>query len=252
MRKLFGSRFKKILKKDGRTFLLAFDHGVEHGPHKYEGIDLNPQRIVDIAAHAADAVILHVGAMKRLEKIPKRLGLVIKVTARTNLAPNMIQEIVTSVEEAVSYGADAISATVYVGNEYEYKMLRNLAEIKRECLKYDLPLLGFMYPRVKGKPKNDVIAVRYAARLGSELGLDLIKTYYTGSKQSFSKVVRDAFAPVVAAGGMKTGSIDTFFKEVKDVIASGAAGLAIGRNVWMRKNAIEVAKRVRQLVHGKD
>lgn len=248
---MFGKekKLKKIIKKDGKALLIAFDHAVEHGPSVYEGINLDPKRIVEIAKQGADGIILHVGSA-RYARIPKNLALIVKVTARTNLAPNQVEEIVTSVEEAENIGADAIAATVYVGNENEWRMLRNLAGLKKECLRRELPLIAFMYPRVKGKRKNDVDCVRYAARLGAELGVDVVKTYYTGSKESFSKVVKDCFVPVVAAGGEKTKTESEFFEEVKNVLEAGAAGLAVGRNVWARKNAVEILRKVREIIHG--
>jgi class I fructose-bisphosphate aldolase len=242
-------KMKKIFR-DGKALLMAFDHAVEHGPYVYEGINLDPKRIVEIAKHGADGIILHVGAAKYVGKIPKNLALIIKVTARTNLAPNMIEEIVTRVDEALACGADAIAATVYVGCEKEWYMLRNLAQLKLECMKRKLPLIAFMYPRVKGMKKNDVKAVWYAARLGAELGVDAVKTYYTGSKQSFAKVVEDCFVPVVVAGGKKVKTTK-FLEQVKDVMEAGASGLAVGRNVWARdkKDAIKILEKLRKIVH---
>lgn len=243
-------KMKKIFR-NGKALLIAFDHAVEHGPYAYEGINLNPKRIVEIAKQGADGIILHVGAVKYIGKIPKKLALIIKVTARTNLAPNRIEEIATSIDEALAYGADAIAATVYVGCEKEWYMLRNLAKLKLECMKRKLPLIAFMYPRVKGMKKNDVKIVRYAARLGAELGVDVVKTYYTGSKQSFAKVVEDCFVPVVAAGGRKV-KLDKFLQQAKDIMETGASGLAVGRNVWARnrKDAIKILKKLRKIVHG--
>ena len=238
-----------ILKKDGKVLLIAFDHAVEHGPARYEGIDLNPKRIVQIAAKGADGVILHAGAVRYVEKIPRNLALIVKITARTNLSPIMTEEVVTTVEEAASIGADAIGYTVYVGSSWEPEMLKNLSSVKLACRKKGLPILGFMYPRVNDKKTTDVKAVRYAARLGAEIGVDIVKTYYTGSRGSFSKVVNDCFIPVVAAGGPKI-SDKNFLKMAKDVMASGAAGLAVGRNVWSSRRPVEILKKLRKIVHG--
>ena len=127
-------------------------------------------------------------------------------------------------------------------------MLRNLAEIKTRCLQEELPLFAFMYPRVNDKKTTDVNPVRYAARLGAEIGVDVVKTYYTGSKESFERVVEDCFVPIVVAGGIKTKREEEFLRIVKDVMAAGASGIAVGRNVWMRENAIEMLKRIRGVV----
>ena len=246
-------RLNKIMSpRTNKSLLMAFDHAVEHGPDKYEKISLDPLRIAKIAYEGgANALIVHPGSARYIRRFTKQLPLIIKLTARTALSPKTIQTITTTVGEAEKIGATAVACTVYLGSEYEDKMLENLCEIKKECMNRKMPLIGFMYPRVKGKKKNYPKLVRYAARLGAELGVDIVKTYYTGSKESFSKVVRDAnFVHVVAAGGGKKDSELEIFQMVKDIMDSGASGMAIGRNVWARyKRGVFVLKKIRQIIH---
>jgi len=253
---MIGKKEKRLMKLinpiNKRTLFVAFDHAVEHGPTDYEGINLDPVRIAKIASEGkADGLIVHSGAARYIRRFSNiKVPLVIKITGRTKLSPKIMQSIVTTVEEAELIGACGVAATVYVGSEFEGEMLERLAEIKRECIRRGMPLIGFMYPRVKGKKKDDLQIVRYSARLGAELGVDIVKTYYTGSKESFSKVVRDAnFVPVVAAGGEEKFELD-FLEMVKDIIDSGAAGLAVGRNVWKKNNGLFILKQIRRIVHG--
>jgi len=246
-------RLNKIINpKTKKTLLIAFDHAVEHGPVVYEGINLDPLRIAKIVYEGgANALIVHSGAARYIKKYYKQIPLIIKLTGRTNLTTRKIQSITTTVKEAEYLGAAGVACTVYIGSEYEYKMLENLAEIKKECLERQLPLIGFMYPRVEGKEKNDVDLVRYAARLGAELGVDIVKTYYTGSKETFSKVIKDAnFVPVVSAGGEKRENEFEIFQMARDVMDSGAAGMAVGRNVWGKQNGSIVLKEVKKIIHG--
>jgi DhnA family fructose-bisphosphate aldolase class Ia len=247
-------RLKEIMK-DGKALLLAFDHAVEHGPSAYEGVDLSPERIARIAVEGnADGIIVHVGVARKIKKIVGRLPLIVKLTARTSLAPdeNQTQQIVTSVKEAKDVGAKAIACTIYFGSEKEVEMLKMFEEIKQEANRYKMPIFGFAYPRGKKlKSKYDADAIRYAARVGAEIGFDIVKTYYTGDKESFSKVVKDCFAPVLVAGGPKISEEKDVLKIVEDVMSVGAAGVAIGRNVWMRKDeeAINLLKEIRRIVH---
>jgi len=244
-------RLNRIINpKTKRTLLMAFDHVVEHGPVEYEGIDLDPLRIARIAHDGkVNGLIVHSGAARYIRK-HINLPLIIKLTGKTSLTPKEFQAVVTTVKEAEYLGATAVAATVYVGSEYEDRMLENLSEIKRQCSERKMPLIGFMYPRVKGKKKDDPNVVRYAARLGAELGVDIVKTYYTGSKETFSKVVLDAnFVPVLSAGGEMKDEIE-FFQLVRDVMASGASGMAVGRNVWGKGNASSILNEVRKIIHG--
>ncbi len=245
-------RLNRIINpKIKKTLLMAFDHAVEHGPVEYEGINLDPLRIAGIAYQGGvNGLIVHSGTARYIRKYFKQIPLIIKLTGRTSLTPKEFQAVVTTVKEAEYLGATAVAATVYVGSEYEREMLENLSEIKRVCIERELPLIGFMYPRVKGKKKDDSNVVRYAARLGAELGVDIVKTYYTGSKETFSKVVVDAnFVPILSAGGEMKDETE-FFQMVRDVMASGASGMAVGRNVWGKENGSLILDEVRKIIHG--
>lgn len=247
------SRLKTILK-DGKTLILAFDHGVEHGPAKYDGVDLDPKRIARIAVEGkVNGIIVHSGVARIIKPIIRKIPLIIKLTARTSLSPeeNEMQELVTTVEEAKILGATAVAFSLYVGAGREAEMIKRLSEVKLECLRNQIPLLGFAYPRSRQFDKYDPTAVRYAARVGAEFGFDVVKTYYTGDPESFSKVVKDAgFVPVVAAGGPKLDDAEDVIKAVEDVMKAGAAGVAIGRNIWTRddKTAVDLLKEIRKTI----
>jgi len=250
-------RLKKILKADGHTLLIAFDHAVEHGPAAYEGIDLDPRRIARIALEGgADGIIVHAGAAKAIKPIVgDRLPIIIKLTGRTSLAPSEteVQQLVTTVEEAKALGATAVAATLYVGADRESEMLRLIAEIKRDCLELQMPLLGFAYPRSRKKSKYDAEAICYAARVGAEIGFDIVKTYYPGNREDWAKAVKASFAPVVAAGGPALSNAEDVIKVVQDIMSVGAAGIAFGRNIWSRDDATAIAllKQIRAIIHGR-
>jgi len=257
VKKMFESKEKKLkeIMKDGRAVILAFDHAVEHGPSTYEGIDISPERIARIAVEGkADGIIVHIGVAKRIKKIVGKLPIIVKLTARTSLTldENQIQQIVTSVKEARDIGAKAIACTIYFGSEREAEMLKMFEEIKQEANKYKMPIFGFAYPRGKKlKSRYDADAIRYAARVGAEIGFDVVKTYYTGDKETFSKVVKDCFVPILVAGGPKISEEKDVLRIVEDIMSVGAAGVAIGRNVWMRRDeeAINLLKEIGRIVH---
>jgi len=254
---MFESKEKKLkeIMKDGKALLLAFDHAVEHGPSVYEGIDLSPERIARIAVEGkVDGIIVHIGVAKKIKRVVGKLPIIVKLTARTSLSTdeNQIQQIVTSVKEARDIGAKAIACTIYFGSDREAEMFKIFEEIKQDANKYKMPIFGFAYPRGKKlKSKYDPDAIRYAVRVGAEIGFDVVKTYYTGDKESFSKVVKDCFVPVLVAGGPKISEEKDVLKIVEDVMSVGAAGVAIGRNIWMRKDeeAVNLLKEIRRIVH---
>ncbi|MFQ5531676.1 MAG: hypothetical protein ACE5ES_03620, partial [Candidatus Nanoarchaeia archaeon] len=54
---------------------------------------------------------------------------------------------------------------------------------------------------------------------------------------------------IVISGGTKKDE-KLFLKQLKDIMKSGAAGMAIGRNVWQNKKPLELSKKIRKVVWG--
>jgi class I fructose-bisphosphate aldolase len=160
------------------------------------------------------------------------------------------KELVCTVEEAVKLGADAVSIHINLGAETDSVMLQQLGYISERCLEWQMPLVAMMYTRgQKIENEYDVKYVKHAARVGAELGADIVKVPYTGSVESFAEVVNGCPVPVVIAGGEKMGSDEDIFKMVEGALAAGAAGLSIGRNAFQHKNPTKMIQALSQIVH---
>ena len=248
----------EALLKNGRGFLLAYDQGLEHGPTDFNDENVDPEQIVEIARKAGvfTGLIFQKGvAEKYYQKDATGLPpLVVKLNGKTSFhkGEEPYSPQLCSIEEAVSLGASAVGYTLYVGSEYEGQMMREFAPLEAEAHKRGLPVIGWMYPRgsrVAGK-ENTKETVAYAARVGLELGCDLVKVHYTGEVASFSWVVKSAGrAGVLAVGGPRE-SEDAFVKYAGEVMEAGAAGMAVGRNIWQSDNPVELAKRVAEVIYG--
>jgi DhnA family fructose-bisphosphate aldolase class Ia len=107
-----------------------------------------------------------------------------------------------------------------------------------------------MYTRgPKIKNEYDVNNVKHAARVGAELGADIVKVPYTGSVKTFTEVVRGCPVPVVIAGGPKMDSDKDIFEMVEGALKAGAAGLSIGRNAFQHKNPEKLVGALCKMVH---
>jgi fructose-bisphosphate aldolase/2-amino-3,7-dideoxy-D-threo-hept-6-ulosonate synthase len=140
---------------------------------------------------------------------------------------------------------------VNVGAQDEDKMLQNLGKVADQCEVYGLPLLAMMYPRgpkIQNEHALDVVA--HAARIGAELGADIIKANFTGSIETFKVVVESCPAPVVIAGGPKCKTSAEVLQTTYDALKAGAAGLSIGRNVFQHENPALIVKALSAIVHG--
>jgi len=91
--------------------------------------------------------------------------------------------------------------------------------------------------------------VKHAARIGAELGADFVKTYYTGTPETFVEVTESCPVPVVMSGGPKTETAVEFLEAVRGAVDAGADGVAVGRNVWQHSNPPSMLQALKKVVH---
>ncbi|MEM2099005.1 MAG: 2-amino-3,7-dideoxy-D-threo-hept-6-ulosonate synthase [Candidatus Bathyarchaeia archaeon] len=240
-------RLKRIFQADNRTVIVPMDHGVSIGPVK--GI-VNMQEIVNqLLKGGVDAIIVHKGIAKRVDA--GNAGLIVHLSAISALTPNANNKVqVCTVAEAIRIGADAVSVHINVGAQDEDKMLTILGKVANQCDVYGIPLLAMMYargPKIASEHAADAVA--HAARLGAELGADIIKTNYTGDIETFKTVIESCPAPVVIAGGPKCKTTLELLQMVHDSLKAGGAGLSIGRNVFQHENPTLMVKALAAIIH---
>jgi len=244
-------RLERIIDRNsGRTVIVPMDHGITMGP--VPGLTNMPRTIDRIVNGGANAIVLHKGVVTAGHRgSGKDVGLIVHLFGSTTLGPDPNAKVtVTEVEEAVRLGADAVSVHVNLGAPTEAEMLRETGRIARDCTRWGMPLLAMMYCRGE-KIKNpfDVKYVKHAARVGAELGADIVKVVYTGSVRSFREVVRGCPVPVVIAGGEKMESEKELLTIVHDSLAAGGAGVSIGRNVFQHRHPMRMVEAIGAVVH---
>jgi DhnA family fructose-bisphosphate aldolase class Ia len=123
--------------------------------------------------------------------------------------------------------------------------------VSYEAKTWGMPLLAMIYPRGdKIKDEYDVNVIKHAARVGNEMGADIVKVSYTGSVETFREVIAGCSVPVVIAGGPKMDSDREILEMVKGSIDAGGAGASIGRNVFQHKNPTKMVESISAIVHG--
>lgn len=243
-------RLRRI--QDGRTgrfVIVPMDHGVSLGP--ITGLVDMEDTIGKVIDGGATAVVLHKGiARTGLRKYPGDIGLILHLSASTKMGPDPNEKVlVATVEEALQLGADCVSVHVNVGAETESEMLKDLGFISASCRKWHVPLLAMMYPRGPDvKDPYSVELVKHVARLGAELGADIIKTNYTGSMDTFKQVTMGCPVPVIVAGGPKADSDEEVLQMAHDAISAGAAGISIGRNIFQHHDIKGMTKAMARIV----
>lgn len=242
----------KILK-NGKALFLAYDHGLEHGPTDFNDKDVDPEYIISIAKKCKyNALIFQKGiAEKYNESIKKsKIPLIVKLNGKTNLFQGEpVSRQLCSVEEALELGAVAVGYTIYLGSRYESVMLSEFDKIEEEAHKRGIPVITWIYPRGKSvEKKSEKELMAYAARTGLEIGADIIKIKYDGNPRDLQWAVKAAGkARVVIAGGVKEDE-KNFLKQARDIVNSGAAGLAVGRNVWQSSDPVGLSNKIRKTI----
>lgn len=248
---MFKTKMHRLLT-DEKGLFLAYDQGLEHGPTDFNIQNINPEHILRIAEQGKyNAVILHHGiAEKYYQSCRKSLRLILKLNGKTSI-PHIdpISAQVCSVARAIKLGAEAVGYTVYDGSPLEPKIFENFSKIVEEAHDFGVPVVAWMYPRGKFVPNEMTTEIlAYSARVGLELGADMIKIRYNNDAPGFRWVVKSAGkAKVFSAGGSRK-SPQELLREAGEVMDAGACGMAIGRNIWQSENPLEITRALKKVI----
>ena len=244
-------RMERIMNRSTkRTIIVPMDHGVSSGP--IEGIRDIKLAVDRVAEGGANAVVLHKGMVRAGHRGGGRdIGLIVHLSASTDLSPSKNDKVlVCSVEEAIRLGADAVSIHVNIGADLEREMLRDFGVVSRACEEWQIPLLAMVYGRgPKIENQYDPKVVAHCARIGAELGADIVKVPYSGDPESFRLATEGSPIPVVIAGGPKMKSERDVLEMVHGAIKAGASGLSIGRNIFQAKDPALMVRAMAKIVH---
>lgn len=242
-------RLNRLMHVDSKRFcIVPIDHGTTLGP--IAGLEDAVKAITNIVDGGADALVLHKGLLRMAAQHPElaRGKFLMHLSVSTALGPDPNYKVlVGTVEEAVKLGADGISIHVNIGTAFEAEMIKDFGKISAACMEWGMPLLAMMY--CKKEAHKDPEQIAHAARLGQELGADIVKVDYPGTIKGMERIVEGVQVPVVIAGGSKISPIE-LLRIVDDAMKVGAAGVSIGRNVFQHEDQRFITDIIGKLVHG--
>ncbi len=239
-------RMERVMNRNtAKTVLVPLIHGVGMGP--IEGIKDIKNAVDTMALGGANAVILHKGIVTAAHRRSGRdIGLILHLTATSK---DEKQALVSDVEEAVIIGADAVSVRIEVGGPDEDVMLRLIGEVSRDALKWGMPLFALINPLPQKDKSKHLRSLMRAARIGAEMGADLVRVPYSGSAETFKEVVSSCPVPLVAIGGEKKLKEKDVLEMVHGVMKAGAFGVSMGRNVFQYKKPGNMIRAISEIVH---
>ncbi|MFJ9039016.1 2-amino-4,5-dihydroxy-6-oxo-7-(phosphonooxy)heptanoate synthase [Streptomyces sp. NPDC102406] len=233
-----------------RLFIVPLDHSLTDGPLLPSG-QLNTL-VGSLASHHVDGVVLHKGSLRHVD--PEwftRTSLIVHLSASTMHAPDPnAKYLVSSVEESLRAGADAVSVHVNLGSDEERRQIADMAAVAEACDRWNVPLLAMMYPRgPKIDNPRDPALVAHAIQVAVDLGADLVKTLYVGSVEEMSAITAASPVPVVVVGGPRNSDETRTLAYVEEALRGGAAGVAMGRNVFQAADPGAMADKLSDLIH---
>lgn len=245
---------KPIINK-GRAMYLAYDHGFEHGLRDLKEKNLDPEYILNLAVKGGyTAIILQKGIAEKYYYgtfYQKKIPLIIKVNGKSDLPE--IEEPYSPLNCSVAYakklGAKAIGYTIYLGSKEEGKMFEDFGRIQEEAHKAGIAAIAWVYPRGTAiKDEFSPAITAYAARVGLELGADMIKIKYCQPLDGFKQAVKAAGRTKVVLSGGPQLKEDEFFDILEKIMAAGAVGIAVGRNVWQSEEPLVMTEKIKKVI----
>lgn len=245
-------RIERIMNRDTqRTVIVPMDHGTTVGPIR--GLENMRDTVAKVVDGGANAILMHKGMVTAGHRGRGRdIGLIVHLSAGTILSPDPHAKVqVCTVEEAIKLGADAVSIHVNLGAATDSEMLKDFGEVSATCMTWGMPLVAMVYTRgAKIKSEYDAAYIKHAARVGAELGADIVKVNYPGSPDAFRDVVEGCPVPVVIAGGEKIESDEELLQMVAGALqVEGAGGVSIGRNAFQHPDPEGIVRAISMLVH---
>ena len=244
-------RLKRLFNQSsGNILVIALDHAIGWGV--IPGIDDIHKTMGKIVEAKPDAITMLKGtAEKVFRPYAGSIPFILKATTFSPYQP-AYDTAVACVDEAVRLGADAVAVGATVCGDSQPELLHQLGEFVREADLVGLPTVTHIYPKgnlIKKEEWYKEENVKYAARAGAELGVDIIKTFYTGDRESFSRVVDAVPSNVVVSGGPKLPSLKDVFQMTYDAMQAGAKGVTYGRNVWQAEDSVSVIQALKHIIH---
>ena len=237
------NRLSKIIKpKDGRTVMLAVDHGYFMGPTT--GLEKLDEMINPLLPYA-DTLMLTRGALRNYVDPVTDIPIVLRVSGGTSIVGKELlhEGTVVSIEDAIRLNVSGVAYSILVGADFERDTLLGMTKYIDEAERYGIPVLA-----VTAVGKDMAKDVRYlglASRMAAELGAHIVKTYFC---KDFEKVIESCPVPVVIAGGKKQPEKDAL-NMAYDAIQAGAIGVDMGRNVFQSTDPVGMIKAVNAIIH---
>ena len=239
-----------INSQSNKMMAITVDHSISRGI--MHGLIPIQETIDKIIAGGPDAITMTKGIAELC--LPKHVGkvsILLKCSSYSPVQPTC-DVCFGDVEEGVRMGADGVSVGAILLGNHQAEQIRDIGLISKQCMAAGMPLVGHIYPKgesVKPEDRTKWENIAYCVRAGAELGVDIIKTTYTGDPITMEKVVKSCPARVVIQGGDVGNTVEDYIKMTRDALDVGVGGVTFGRFVWEYRDITSLVKTLRSVIH---
>lgn len=237
-----------------KMMAITVDHGISRGIAPMRGIQ-NIQGAIDaIVAGRPNAMTMTKGIAEHcFLPYAGKVSLLLKCSSYAPVHPTKDVEFST-VEEAIRMGADAVSIGAMTLGDYQDVQFEAIGKFSEECMRRGMPLIGHIYPKGEHVPADKRTAwenIAYCCRSACELGIDIVKTTYTGDPDSMAKVIScvPGTFRVVIQGGDACKTLDDYLQMTRDAMDCGVGGVTMGRFVWDYSDVTALVVVLRKVIH---
>lgn len=241
-----------VNKKSGKMMAITVDHAISRGIAPMTGLQPIQQTIDAIVKGRPDAMTMTKGIAEHcMWNHAGETSILLKCSSYAPVHPTKDIAFGT-VDEAIRMGADAVSIGAMTLGDYQDVQFAEIGRFSEECMRKGMPLIGHVYPKgehVAKDKQTDWENIAYCVRSASELGIDIIKTTYTGNPDTMAKVVDLCPSRVVIQGGDACKTLDDYLNMTKEAMDCGVGGVTMGRFVWDYKDITALVVALRYIIH---
>lgn len=243
-----------VNKKSNKMMAITVDHAISRGIAPMTGLHSIQDTIDKIILGRPDAMTMTKGIAEHcMWQHAGKVSILLKASNYSPVAPTR-DTIFGSVDEAIRMGADAISMGAMTLGDFQGEQFETIGKFSEECMAKGMPLIGHVYPKGESVPVDKRAAwenIAYCVRSACELGMDIVKTTYTGDPDSMAKVVScvPSTFRVVIQGGDACKTLDDYLVMTREAMDCGVGGVTMGRFVWDYKDVTALVIALRYIIH---
>lgn len=224
------------------------------------GLEHRSDAVRSVFGSDVDAVLTFPGTVSHYGADLGQSKYFLNLSASTTRVEHTNKKPLAGIETALRLNAAGVAYHINLLAPSANQMIADGSALLESAARYDLPCLGIVYPRSTNEQGGDdnqerlrsenpdefADLVAHCVAVGADLGFDCVKTVYTGSRESFARVVDAAGPmPVVVAGGPLVPFTDAT-RLALNAVEAGARGISFGRNLFGRTDPANFVRGLRR------